>query len=214
MKTKKWVMLTLSAVPIVLAGCDSENLEEVQEATNEIERITDEAVEDINTLAETEMQMQDLFSETLATDEDLATLRDESSPVFENITAREEILADLEAVENDMETQQEILATYDGESIDLEQIEQVDTVVDDFEVSLSTYIDAYSETLSSEREFLTSISDEEATYEEFVNGISTLNEERESLREPLMNMDEILVDLDERLTELQTSIEEQLSEEE
>ncbi|SFC52405.1 Putative cell-wall binding lipoprotein [Alkalibacterium subtropicum] len=213
MTTKKWVLFTLSAVPLVLAGCDSENLGEVQEATNEIESITDEAVEDLNQLAQTETELQELFSETLETDEDLATLQDESSPVFENITAREEILAELEAVENDMEVQQEILGTYDGESLEQEQIVQVDTVVDDFEASLSTYIDAYYQTLESERDFFTEIADEEATYDDFVNGIETLNEERESLREPVMNLDEILVDLDENLTELQSSIETELSEE-
>ncbi|GEK89080.1 Putative cell-wall binding lipoprotein [Alkalibacterium putridalgicola] len=213
MTTKKWVLLSLSAVPIVLAGCDSENLGEVQEATTEIERITDEAVADINQLAQTETELQELFSETLETDEELATLQDESSPVFENITAREEILADLEAVENDLETQQEILATYDGESLEQEQIQGVDTVVYDFEESLSTYVDTYYQTLEGEREFFAEISDEEATYDDFVNGIETLNEERESLREPLMNLDEILVDLDERLSELQSSIETELSEE-
>lgn len=211
---KKWVMLTLSAVPLILAGCDSENLDGMQEAANEIERITDEAVEDINQLAETETQLQDQFSETLETDEDLATLRDESSPVFENITQREEILSSLEGIENDLEGHQEVLASYEGESLDSEQIEQVDTVVDDFESSLSNYIDAYYESIASERAFFTGIAEEDASYEDFAEGIETLNDEREGLREPLMNLDGILVDLDDRVSELQSSIEEQLSEEE
>lgn len=214
MTTKKWVMLTLSAVPLVLAGCDSENLDDVQEATNEIERITDEAVQDINQLAETEGQMQDQFSETLETDEDLATLRDESAPVFENITQREEILTGLEGIEDDLETQQQVLATYEGELLDPEEIEQVDTAVDDFESSLSTYITAYYDSITSERAFFTSIAEEDASYEDFADGIESINDERESLREPLMDLDETLVELDQYLGTLQTSIEEQLSEEE
>jgi len=211
---KKWALLTLSAVPLALAGCDSENLDGMQEAAVEIQSITDAAVEDINQLAETETQLQDQFSETLETDEELATLRDESSPVFLNITQREEILSGLEGIENELESQQEILASYEGESLDPEQIEQADAVVDDFESSLSTYITAYSKSIASEREFFAGIAEEDASYEEFSSGIEAINSDREKLREPLLNLDSVLVDLDARINELKTSIEEQLSEEE
>lgn len=211
---KKWALLTLSAVPLALAGCDSENLDGMQEAAVEIQSITDAAVEDLNQLAETETQLQDQFSETLETDEELATLRDESSPVFENITQREEILSGLEGIENELESQQEILTSYEGESLDPKQIEQADAVVDDFESSLSTYITAYYESVASEREFFAGIAEEDASYEEFSSGIEAINSNREKLREPLLNLDSVLVDLDARVNELKTSIEEQLSEEE
>ncbi|MDZ7835909.1 MAG: hypothetical protein U5K84_11885 [Alkalibacterium sp.] len=88
MKNKKWAMLSLAAMPLLLAGCDSENLDTMQEATDGIEQVSTEAVENLNQLFETEAQLQEQFTETLETDEDLATLSDGSSPVFENIDAR------------------------------------------------------------------------------------------------------------------------------
>lgn len=92
---KGWSLLSLSAIPILLAGCDSENLDSMQEATSEIERIADDTVNELNKLAETETELQKQFNETLETDGELSTLKDESSPVFENIEKREDILNEL-----------------------------------------------------------------------------------------------------------------------
>ncbi|MDZ7835908.1 MAG: YkyA family protein [Alkalibacterium sp.] len=126
----------------------------------------------------------------------------------------EEILTELRAVENNMEIHQEELATYEGELLDPSEIEQVDTAVDAFESSLSDFLEDYSVSLTNERDFFTRISEEDASYEDFVDGIETINDERESLTEPLTNLDDMLVNLDEAVTQLQSSIEEQLSEEE
>lgn len=76
------------------------------------------------------------------------------------------------------------------------------------------YTESYNQSLTDEREFFSDISKDEATYQDFVDGIKSLNEKRESLNEPLMTLDNTLVTIDEKLKPLQSSIETELSEKE
>lgn len=211
---KGWSLLSLSAIPILLAGCDSENLDSMQEATSEIERIADDTVNELNKLAETETELQKQFNETLETDGELSTLKDESSPVFENIEKREDILNELKNITEDFQSQQDVLKSYEGELLDSSEIKDVNTAVDDFEANLMNYTESYNQSLTDEREFFSDISKDEATYQDFVDGIKSLNEKRESLNEPLMTLDNTLVTIDEKLKPLQSSIETELSEKE
>lgn len=211
---KGWSLLSLSAIPILLAGCDSENLDSMQEATSEIERIADDTVNELNKLAETETELQKQFNETLETDGELSTLKDESSPVFENIEKREDILNELKKITEDFQSQQDVLKSYEGELLDSSEIKDVNTAVDDFEANLMNYTESYNQSLTDEREFFSDISKDEATYQDFVDGIKSLNDKRENLNEPLMTLDNTLVTIDEKLKPLQSSIETELSEKE
>lgn len=211
---KGWSLLSLSAIPILLAGCDSENLDSMQEATSEIERIADDTVNELNKLAETETELQKQFNETLETDGELSTLKDESSPVFENIEKREDILNELKKITEDFQSQQDVLKSYEGELLDSSEIKDVNTAVDDFEANLMNYTESYNQSLTDEREFFSDISKDEATYQDFVDGIKSLNDKRENLNEPLMTLDNTLVTMDEKLKPLQSSIETELSEKE
>ncbi|MGO1918430.1 MAG: YkyA family protein [Alkalibacterium gilvum] len=211
---KGWSLLSLSAIPILLAGCDSENLDSMQEATSEIERIADDTVNELNKLAETETELQEQFNETLETDGELSTLKDESSPVFENIEKREDILNELKNITEDFQSQQDVLKSYEGELLDSSEIKDVNTAVDDFETNLMNYTESYNQSLTDEREFFSDISKDEATYQDFVDGIKSLNDKRENLNEPLMTLDNTLVTMDEQLKTLQSSIETELSEKE
>lgn len=211
---KGWSLLSLSAIPILLAGCDSENLDSMQEATSEIERIADDTVNELNKLAETETELQEQFNETLETDGELSTLKDESSPVFENIEKREDILNELKNITEDFQSQQDVLKSYEGELLDSSEIKDVNTAVDDFETNLMNYTESYNQSLTDEREFFSDISKDEATYQDFVDGIKSLNDKRENLNEPLMTLDNTLVTIDEKLKPLQSSIETELSEKE
>ncbi|MGO1747268.1 YkyA family protein, partial [Alkalibacterium gilvum] len=172
---KGWSLLSLSAIPILLAGCDSENLDSMQEATSEIERIADDTVNELNKLAETETELQKQFNETLETDGELSTLKDESSPVFENIEKREDILNELKNITEDFQSQQDVLKSYEGELLDSSEIKDVNTAVDDFEANLMNYTESYNQSLTDEREFFSDISKDEATYQDFVDGIKSLN---------------------------------------
>src|SRR5690554_2981702 len=96
MMTKKWALLSLSTIPLLLAGCDSENLDNLQESSTEIDRVKDETVDTFNQLGSLEAELQSQFDETLETDAELASFGDESSTVFENIESREELVSELE----------------------------------------------------------------------------------------------------------------------
>lgn len=212
---KKWALLAMSSLSLVMVACDdSENLEEMQEAATELDRIKNETVEELNQLVETESQLQEQFTETMETDEDLTTFGDGSASVFENIETRRSVLSELEGKEEEMTAHQEVLATYEGELLDQTEIDAVISSTDAFADHLTLYTDAYATTLDSQSEYFAFLSTDEATYEEFVEGIETLNEERLELRTELAELDEVIVEMDDSIAQLQSSIDEQLTEEE
>lgn len=100
------------------------------------------------------------------------------------------------------------------ELLNQQEIDQVISSVDDFTEHLSLYTDVYASTLDSQSAYFTSLANEETEYEDFVEGIETLNEERDSLREQLADLDGVIVELDDNLTQLQSTIDDLLTEEE
>ena len=211
---KKWALLSLSTIPLLLAGCDSENLENLQESSTEIDRVKNETVETFNQLGSLEADLQSHFDATLESDADLATFGDETSPVFENIESREELVSELEDKQSEFEDYQDTLSDYDGELLDHDEVAAVNEAVDTFNSHLSSYLENYRTSLTTQRDYFTGLASEEATYEEFVDGINGINEERQTLIQSIPEMDQALVDIDDRLETLQSSIDDQLSEEE
>ncbi|OJF90971.1 YkyA family protein [Alkalibacterium sp. 20] len=211
---RKWALVSLTAVPLLLAGCDSENLDDVQDATIEIDRIKDETVETFNQLVMSEADLQSHFDETMQTDDDLATLGDESSPVFENIASREEIVTELENKQSEFEEHQETLTSYEGELLDHEEVNAVNESVSNFNTHLSSYIDNYKTSLDNQRDYFTGLADENATYDDFVEGIDRINDERVTLLQMFPEIDGALIAINGQLSALKSSIDAQLSEEE
>lgn len=210
----RWKLLTISTLSLVMVGCDDgENLEEMQASTAELDRLTTESVDDLNQLVVSEGNLQAQFDETMESDSDLATLSDGSSPVFENIESRRTLITQLEEKEAEMITNQETLATYEGERLNQQEVDQVISNVDSFSEHLSTYLEAYASTLDSQENYFNGLAGDDATYEDFIDGITTINEERESLREPLTELDAHISELDNSINQLHSSIEEQLTEE-
>ncbi|GEN50721.1 YkyA family protein [Alkalibacterium pelagium] len=212
---KRWTYLAVSSTALLLAGCDDgENLEDMQEATQELDRLRTETADELNHLYDLETDLQNSFSETLESDDELTTLGDGSSPVFENIESREAVLENIAAHEEEMSEHQSTLDTYEGELLDQSEIDAVMSDVDTFTDQLSQYRENYQATLSSQDNYFVSLSENGATYEDFVDGIQSINDERDELREYLLVLDETLVDFGESLDQLQTSIDNQLTEDE
>lgn len=212
---KRWTLVTISALSLFLASCDDgENVEGMQEATEELDRLKTETVDELNQLYDLEANVQSEFSETLETDGELATLSDGSSPVFENIESRRNVLDSIEEKESEMETHQDTLDSYEGERLDQNEIDEVSSGIDTFIEHLSQYRNHYLETLSSQEDYFTSIAGDDATYEDFTDGIQTINEERDELREHLLEIDAFLVELSSSLDQLSSTIEDELAEEE
>ncbi|MCD8505959.1 MAG: YkyA family protein [Alkalibacterium thalassium] len=212
---KRWTYLAVSSTALLLAGCDDgENLEDMQEARKELDRLRTETADELNHLYDLETDLQNSFSETLESDDELTTLGDGSSPVFENIESREAVLENIAAHEEEMSKHQSTLDTYEGELLDQSEIDAVMSDVDTFTDQLIQYRENYQAALSSQDSYFTSLSDDGATYEDFVDGIQSINDERDELREYLLVLDETLVDFGESLDQLQTSIDNQLTEDE
>ena len=212
---KRWTYLAVSSTALLLAGCDDgENLEDMQEATQELDRLRTETADELNHLYDLETDLQNSFSETLESDDELTTLGDGSSPVFENIESREAVLENIAAHEEEMSEHQSTLDTYEGELLDQSEIDAVMSDVDTFTDQLSQYRENYQAALSSQDSYFVSLSENGATYEDFVDGIQAINDERDELREYLLVLDETLVDFGESLDQLQTSIDDQLTEDE
>lgn len=212
---KRWTYLAVSSTALLLAGCDDgENLEDMQEATQELDRLRTETADELNHLYDLETDLQNSFSETLESDDELTTLGDGSSPVFENIESREAVLENIAAHEEEMSEHQSTLDTYEGELLDQSEIDAVMSDVDTFTDQLSQYRENYQAALSSQDSYFVSLSENGATYEDFVYGIQSINDERDELREYLLVLDETLVDFGESLDQLQTSIDDQLTEDE
>lgn len=212
---KRWTYLAVSSTALLLAGCDDgENLEDMQEATQELDQLRTETADELNHLYDLETDLQNSFSETLESDDELTTLGDGSSPVFENIESREAVLENIAAHEEEMSEHQSTLDTYEGELLDQSEIDAVMSDVDTFTDQLSQYREYYQAALSSQDSYFVSLSENGATYEDFVDGIQSINDERDELREYLLVLDETLVDFGESLDQLQTSIDNQLTEDE
>ncbi|GAB2318349.1 hypothetical protein IRB23SM22_06070 [Alkalibacterium sp. s-m-22] len=212
---KRWTYLAVSSTALLLAGCDDgENLEDMQEATQELDRLRTETADELNHLYDLETDLQNSFSETLESDDELTTLGDGSSPVFENIESREAVLENIAAHEEEMSKHQSTLDTYEGELLDQSEIDAVMSDVDTFTDQLIQYRENYQAALSSQDSYFVSLSENGATYEDFVDGIQSINDERDELREYLLVLDETLVDFGESLDQLQTSIDNQLTEDE
>ena len=212
---KRWTYLAVSSTALLLAGCDDgENLEDMQQATQELDRLRTETADELNHLFDLETDLQDSFSETLESDDELTTLGDGSSPVFENIESREAVLENIAENEEEMSEHQSTLDTYEGELLYQSEIDAVMSDVDTFTDQLSQYRENYQAALSSQDSYFVSLSENGATYEDFVDGIQSINDERDELREYLLVLDETLVDFGESLDQLQTSIDNQLTEDE
>ncbi|WP_459796065.1 YkyA family protein [Alkalibacterium sp. m-11] len=186
----------------------------MKEATQELDRLRTETADELNHLYDLETDLQNSFSETLESDDELTTLGDGSSPVFENIESREAVLENIAAHEEEMSKHQSTLDTYEGELLDQSEIDAVMSDVDTFTDQLIQYRENYQAALSSQDSYFVSLSENGATYEDFVDGIQSINDERDELREYLLVLDETLVDFGESLDQLQTSIDNQLTEDE
>lgn len=212
---KRYTLVTISALSLFLASCDDgENVEGMQEATQELDRLKTETADELNQLYDIEADLQESFSETLETDGELATLNDGSSPVFENIESRRTVIDSIEENETEMESHQDTLASYEGERLNQDEIDEVTSDVDTFREHLAQYRDHYLETLSSQEDYFTSIANEDATYDNFSDGIQSINEERDELRAHLLEIDDVLVELSSSLDQLSTTIEDDLAEDE
>lgn len=211
---KKYVLASLGLSTFLLASCDGENIKEMQSSVNEIDQIHDDIITELNALTDEEAELQTSFDETLKSDEELSTFADGSAPVFENIESRREHLESIKSLDKQFEEQEENLASYEGESLSGEELDGLNSIIDEFSSQLQEFTKEYDASLTSQKDYFTSIAGEKATYDTFSEGISTVNEQQSAMQEDLVTLDETLVSLDTQITEAQEMIETAITENE
>jgi chromosome segregation ATPase len=214
MKLKRYILASLSVPSLFLAACDGESLEDIENSAAELEELHASVVEELNGLYQDETALQETFSETLETDEDLSTLADGSSPVFENIEQRTTRLSNLEELEAQIQENADSMHSYEGETLSSEELEGIANEVEMFTDHLEVYREQYTESLNTQEMYFENIASEDATYDIFSEGIQEINEQREGLQAYLIDLDDSLVTFDEVITQLHESLQEATAEEE
>ena len=186
--------LGLSAV---LTGCDT-GVAQAVDVTTEIETVENTVIEKLNAIAAQESTLQAEFETTLAEDEELATLKDGSATVFENIETRQTDLDSLKEAAESLKTQTDELTTLDSEELPSEEISTVTDDLTTLNESLDQFIEQYGTSLTEQESYFQALVEEDATYETLQSGIDQLNEQHTATNE-------LFIQLDSNLAQLQAS---------
>lgn len=206
MPKKLYIGLTLSS-SLILTACGSNvSVKHVEESTDELNTSLEEIVEANHQLNDLELTMDDQFSTVLAEDKELTTLQDESASVMENISERETTIENINDSIESINTQAETLQNYEGNDLPEDTIQQISDNFLDFTQQIEIYQERYIESLTTQKKYLQEIASEEATYENFSDGIETVNDDYHDLQEQTYALDDQFVEMDSQIDELKTLI--------
>lgn len=198
--------LGLATSALILAGCSGVSVDQIEESTNELEATFQNIIETHEQLNNHEQNMNEQFEVVLAEDQDLASIQDGSADVVQNIQERETILEESTNQVDQIVEQAEFMATYEGEELPTETLQQISDDFLAFSEQLDEHYNLYQESLTVQNDYLNLIAGDDADYEDFANGISTVNENYYVLQDATLTFDEQLVNVDEHLTTIQELI--------
>lgn len=207
-------MLGFATSALILSGCSGMSAEDVKESTDIIQSSFEDIIKTHDELIQHEINMNDQFEEVLAQDDELTTIQDESATVFQNIIERQAILENLDDPVETINEQAEVLATYDGEELSSDTLKGIVDNFTAFTASLESFTAEYGESLETQKNYLNQIAAEESNYEDFSNGLDSVNENYLVLQESTQNFDTELTNFESKLNELQTQVASLLDDEE
>jgi len=208
-KTTQFTALGLSSIALLMAGCKSD-AKSALTITDSITDKKDQLIEEFTSLNKQEKDLQPLFEKTLEEDDEFATLRDGSSPVFENIQYRHDILEKIDELKGSFEQEQDSLQKLDEKELPKELTDEVRQSLGDLSKQLTAFQKFYSDSLSNQKNYFESLADEKATYETFTDGLSSLNEKQEESNQHIVELDETVNKLNKANTDLHDQLEEQM----
>lgn len=189
----------LSASALIISGCSSTNADA---SASELNTQQDELTTHFNELFESESNLQSSFEDSLANDPELTTFSNGDASVFDNIEQRNDLIDTIEDLNSDMRSNVENLAEYEGENLDNETVQSVGANYLTLNDTITEYTESYTAALENQESYFDGIGSEEATYQEFTDGINTINEEQQTLQDTAQTIDDQLVELQPQLNEV------------
>ena len=215
MSEKSYLGLTLASTVVLLAACGTNvSVEDVNESASQAKSSFDELVAQNHKLNELELEMNAHFETVLAEDDELATIQDESASIFENMNERQTAIDKMNEHLELINTQAETLDQYEGTDLPEETIQQISKDFLAFTEEIESYQTRYEESLTKQKDYLTSIASDESNYEEFSNGIGEVNSDYSDLQETTLTLDQRFIDINEQLTSLNEMTEDSTDEDE
>src|SRR5690625_686869 len=205
---------TLASTVVLTSSCSTGmSVEDVSESTNELNTAFEGLVESSHQLNNLELEMNNQFETVLAEDEDLATIQDESAGVTQNLTERETVIENMTEQVDLMKDQTDALKSYEGTDLPAETVQQVSNDFLAFTQEIEAHQDRYIESLNVQRDYLQHIASDEANYEDFANGIDTVNEDYLSLQEQTYDLDARFAEMNDHINTLNELVTEASTEE-
>lgn len=203
MSKKLNLRFTLASTVVLTAACSTGmSIEDVSESTNDLNTAFEELVDSNHQLNNLELEMDHLFQTILAEDENLTKIQDESAEVTQNIIEREEIIENMTEQVDLMKDQAEALRGYEGIDLPEQIVQDASDNFLAFTQEIEIHQDRYIETLNVQRDYLQQIASDEANYEDFTEGIHTVNEDYLSLQEQTYNLDALFSEVNNHINGL------------
>ena len=200
MKNTKISILLVGSM-IILSGCASYDLDNMQKLSVTIEDETEELVNEFNTLYDLETELLSTFESDLEADQDLATFNNNNAAVFENVSNREEALSSISDLNNNLIEHADFLADYDSEELNPEEPQALSNQLTELTDLIDNYTTDYKIALENQTTYFESLGKNDATAESFIDGINNINNEHEQLLEQSNQINEIF---GETLSELES----------
>lgn len=213
MKYNSRHLLLAASSTLLLAACSSNNVESINETTTEASDIHSELVTNFNELFEYESNLQTRFNETIEEDSELTSLEDESSLVYENIDQRSGLLDEIESLSSDLQSEADTFANYSGEDLAQDKLQSLSDNLNELDSSISDYSSNYSTALDNQSSYFDNLTNNDAEYQDFINGIESINEEHSALKESASAIDQQLSQTAQQLNNLHTETQNLLNEE-
>lgn len=199
---------------ILLTACNSVNLEGIAESTEEIDSQLIEFIETDKKMKQEEEDFDSQFQSLLIEDESLDSLQDESAELFKNINKREDEIIQHEEQATAIQEQAEYIASYDGNELDSEFIQEASDRFLEFSEMIRAYDEDYKESIEVQEGYLSRIASEEADYEDFLEGLDEVNTNYLSLQESKQNLDNDFTQIYDDINKLEELTKEENVEEE
>lgn len=188
-KRRAWFLL---ASGLVLAGCSS-GIEKTQKSVDKLADSKEAIIVSLNNIQQKEMEIQTQFDEALTTDVELTSFKDGSAPVFENISVRQEEVANLEDNLSKMKDHVAKLSKLEEEEIPGNEMKGMLDTAQIFIQQVEGYLPTYTQQLQAEEEIFTSFGADDATFNTLYDGVNTLNKngsDNQAKLEPLVEESE------------------------